>query len=574
VKRPATLLAAVAAALAALVGFTLPPRHLALAPGDDGTVAGIVHVHTNRSDGLSPPDVIAAAAARAGLEFVVFTDHGDATRPADPPAYRSGVLCLDGVEISTNGGHYIAIDMPAAPYPLAGEARDVVEDVRRLGGFGIAAHPDSPKPQLAWRDWQAAVDGIELLNPDTSWRLIAARPGWAPKERLAAALVHYPFRAPEVIANLIQPTGALPMWEHETRTRRVVAIAGADAHAKLALRSADPGDSRFALPLPGYEASFRAMSVHVHPGAPPTGDAAADAAAILGGIRSGHLYTAVDGLASPPSFTLTAANGVGEASGGDEIAAAGPLLVHVRSNAPPAFTTIVHEGLSAISSVKNAPDLVVHASGRPAAYWAEIVAPTSAGPTTWLRSNPIYVRAPAPARLERAAGGPAMPRQGASAADVKPLFDGRSTTGWHVEHDATSVAAVDFAGESPGAELRFRFGLAGGAAVGQWVAVIVDTPSGISAYRQLATAIRAEQPMRVSVQFRDTAADRWQRSVYIDRELAERTIGFDDLTPVGVTPSPLPSAAAVRSILFVVDTTNTKPGTSARLWIGRADLLK
>ena len=87
------------------------------------------------------------------------------------------MLCLDGVEISTTGGHYIALDMPAAPYPLGGEARDVVEDVRRLGGFGIAAHPDSPKPELRWREWDAPFDGIEILNLDTSWRLWAEQAG-------------------------------------------------------------------------------------------------------------------------------------------------------------------------------------------------------------------------------------------------------------------------------------------------------------------------------------------------------------------------------------------------------------
>ena len=40
-------------------------------------------------------DEVAAAAAAAGLQFVVFTDHGDATRPPDPPAYRHGVLTID-----------------------------------------------------------------------------------------------------------------------------------------------------------------------------------------------------------------------------------------------------------------------------------------------------------------------------------------------------------------------------------------------------------------------------------------------------------------------------------------------
>src|SRR4249920_3697043 len=130
--------AALVAAVAVLVTVSLPQRRLALQGGADGTIPGLLHVHTNRSDGRSSPDDVAAAAARAGLKFLVFTDHGDATRPPDPPQYRSGVLCLDAVEISTSGGHYIALDMPAAPYPLAGEPRDVIDDVRRLGGFGIA----------------------------------------------------------------------------------------------------------------------------------------------------------------------------------------------------------------------------------------------------------------------------------------------------------------------------------------------------------------------------------------------------------------------------------------------------
>ena len=165
--------AALAAAVVVLGAVTLPPKRRALADQPDGTIPGILHVHTNRSDGRSSPDDVAAAAARAGLKFLIFTDHGDATRPPQPPAYRSGVLCLDGVAISPSGGHYIAIDLPVSPYPLAGEPRDVIDDVRRLGGFGIAAHPDSPKPELQWREWDAPFDGIELLNPDTTWRVWA-----------------------------------------------------------------------------------------------------------------------------------------------------------------------------------------------------------------------------------------------------------------------------------------------------------------------------------------------------------------------------------------------------------------
>ena len=96
-----------------------------------------------------------------------------------------------------------------------------------------------------------------------------------------------------------------------------MAIAGVDAHAKLALREDDAGDSRYSLPVPGYDASFRVLSVHVRPDSPLTGDAAADAAAVVTAIRAGHLYTAIDGVASPPVFEFTATNGSGTVHEGE-----------------------------------------------------------------------------------------------------------------------------------------------------------------------------------------------------------------------------------------------------------------
>jgi hypothetical protein len=200
--------AAVLATVAAIFIWTkLPPKHQALATLSstfpDGTVAGVLHVHSNRSDGRGTPEQIAHAAAQAGVKFVVITDHGDATRRPDPPIYREGVLCLEGAEISTSGGHYIALDMPAAPYPLAGEARDVVEDVKRFGGFGIAAHPDSPKPELRWREWSAPFDAIEIVNLDTAWRQRMTDTTWRPKAGLLVRLLTYPFRPEESITSLI-----------------------------------------------------------------------------------------------------------------------------------------------------------------------------------------------------------------------------------------------------------------------------------------------------------------------------------------------------------------------------------
>lgn len=575
-KKLVLMTAALAAAVAVSIGVTSPPRPLALAAPTDGTIPGIIHVHSSRSDGLSDPDEIAAAAARAGLAFLVFTDHGDATRKPDPPRYRSGVLCLDGVEISTSGGHYVAIDMPESPYPLAGEPRDVVEDVRRLGGFGIAAHPDSPKLQLRWREWTAPFDGIELLNPDTGWRAWAQQASgrtapWSARRRLLAAIVDYPFRPAEVITSLVQPSGAVYNWEALTRRRRLVAIAGADAHAKLAPPSADPGDSRYALPLPGYESSFRVLSIHVKPDRPFSGDAAADARVLMRAIRSGHLYVAVDGAATPASFEFTAANQHGTVHEGDELGVGGPVSLRVRSNAPPGFTTTVWSGMTVLSTGRHEQDFTLQAPADPAVYWVEIRATGRPTEVTWVRSNPIYVRS------AETAG--ALPTRPPATTSVQ-IFDGRSADGWRVEHDPTSMAALDRAPIAGGAELRFRYGLAGGAPVGQVAALAFDTPRGIAAYDRLTFSIRAEHPMRISVQLRagddqgEASRERWKRTVYVDLTAQEHTIYFDNLMPVGETHTFKPIVNGIRALLFVIDATNTKMGDSGRIWIRKAALEK
>ena len=173
------IVTAMGAGLAAILLWallTLPPRSravdLSLWPQNQSppTARGVFHVHSNRSDGSAAVEAIAAAAFRAGLQFIIFTDHGDGTRTPDPPIYRSGVLCIDAVEITTTGGHYIALGMPQSPYPLAGAPHAVVDDVRRLGGFGVVAHPTSPRAALEWTDFGLAYDGIEWLNGDSQWR--------------------------------------------------------------------------------------------------------------------------------------------------------------------------------------------------------------------------------------------------------------------------------------------------------------------------------------------------------------------------------------------------------------------
>ena len=569
-KRLLIATAVLVAAVAVFVAFTLPPRQIVLSTSPpDGTIPGILHIHSARSDGRGTVDDIASAAARAGLKFIVVTDHADATRTPDAPVYRAGVLCLDAAEISTAGGHYVAVDMPAAPYPLGGEARDVVDDVRRLGGFGIVAHPDSPKPELRWREWAAPFDAIEIVNLDTSWRRRMAS-SWRTRFGLAERLGSYPIRPVESIASLIQPTGVLDRWEEVARRRHLVTIAGADAHAQIAWRSGDPDVARLSLPMPSYEASFRAMSVHVRPERALTGVASTDAAIVIRAIRAGHLYTAVDGAATPPSFDFTATNTLGMVREGDQLASGGPVTLRVRSNAPAEFTTTVWNGTTVLSGDHHEPDFFVTAPDGPGVYWVEIRATGRLPEVPWVTSNPIYVRVP-----EFSPRPPQPVRPPPTSA--QPLFDGRTDANWRVEHDPLSLAAVDVATSVTAAtdattgvsesSLRLRFGLAGGTAARQYAALVVDLPAGAAPNDRLGFTVRAERPMRLSVQLR-TDSGRWQRSVYVATFNQPRTVYFDDLAPaLGQPGSDKPSPADARSVLFVVDITNTKPGTSGRVWI-------
>ena len=318
-----------ALAIVALAALAAPPgprttRTATFTIAPAASARGVVHVHTTRSDGSGTVDEVAAAAARAGLRFVVVTDHGDGTRPPLAPAYRSGVLVIDGVEISTTHGHYLALGLGQAPYRLAGDAADVVEDVRRLGGFGVVAHPDSPKPALSWRDWQAPVDGLEWFNLDSEWRDDSSL-------RLARALVYYPIRPVPSLALLADDGGSmLPRWAAMAAQRRVIGLASVDAHARL---GSEGGFDRawVSLRAPGYETLFATAQVSVELDAALSGDAGRDAAAVLGALRDGRTFSTIAARAAAGRVAIVAERGGVRARMGEFLPGTGPVVDHRRS---------------------------------------------------------------------------------------------------------------------------------------------------------------------------------------------------------------------------------------------------
>ena len=540
--------------------LSLPPRARVLptASSELATpVRGAIHVHSRRSDGTAEVGAIAAAAARAGLDFVILTDHGDATREPDAPQYREDVLCIDAVEISTEHGHVVALGLPPAPYPLAGEARDVIEDIARLGGFAVAAHPGSEKPELQWSDWDVPLGGLEWLNADSEWR---DESGWS----RARALLTYPIRKTETLVSLLDRPGAtMRQWDELTMRRRVVAIAGADAHARIGPRSiGEPYDNGRSLHLPSYERMFRVFS-NALLYTTFSGDAAADAQAVLAAIRGGHVYSTIDGLGGPAAMSFTATSGTVMSAAGDVLPLSGPVTLRVDVQGPDsARIELVKDGglLQTITGARL--EQVVDAAA--AVYRVEIVLPGGPGepPVPWIVSNPIYVGRDSTEAV------PSNTRARASRFAVQ--YGNGPATGWTIETSAASLGALDVVKKVSGTQLSLRYGLGGAASSSPFAAFVMPAGSELSGYDRLMFTARANGPMRVSVQVREPggeAGERWHRSVYLDLTPRDITVYFDDMTPRGATSRPQPTLANVHSILFVVDTVNTALGGNGTMLI-------
>jgi hypothetical protein len=552
-RKALKMTAAVLVAVIFLLALTLPARPLRVPAADAGlasrTVAGGYHIHTTQSDGSGDRAAVAAAASRAGLRFVIITDHGDATRAPDRPAYIDGVLCIDGVEVSTNGGHYVALGLGAAPYPLGGEPAAVIEDVTRLGGFGFAAHPDSSRPELAWTEWSAPLDGVEWLNADTEWRNES-------RTRLARVLFDYFARPGPALASILdRPVSTLTRWDALASARRVTAIAGHDAHGGVG-RGAEYRGTRqatWAPGIPSYEASFRSFSTRVVLNGPLTGAPDADAAAVLAAIRSGRMFTAVDALAGPAFLEFHATRGTTTASMGD-VVAPGPASVDVAATAPAGARTVLLRNGEEVSAADGGA-LHMQTPAARGAYRVEVQLRGAPGspPVPWLLSNPIYFLEPA-----------APPAAGKNPESV--LLE--PSVSWHVEKDRGSTGSV--VASVP--EVAFYYRLRGPSRGSQFVAAVADLQGRAPAAGAITFTAQAVRPARVSVQlrYRGGGGQRWGRSVYLDSTPRDVVVPVNELLPADRQTGPPPSATAATSLLFVVDLTNALPGSANTIRISRA----
>ena len=303
-----------------------------------------------------------------------------------PPAIATGVLCLDGVEISTTGGHYVALDMPA----VAVSARRRGARRRRgcaRGSAGSASRPIRirPRPSSAGASGTRRFDGIELLNPDTSWRLGAAgrRDFRAPRgtsDAFARRLFDYPFRPAESIAALLQPSRRL------ARVGRRGRAAARRRHRRRRTRTRKIALWRRAIPETTASGAcrFRATSRRSARCRSTSGRIARCPEQRHGGRRddragdSGRasVYVRSTALATPASFEFTAANASRDGERRRRTpAAGGPVMLRVRSNAPRRSRRRSGTAWRLLSGDHHEPEFTVRRRPGPAVYRVEIRAP-------------------------------------------------------------------------------------------------------------------------------------------------------------------------------------------------------
>jgi hypothetical protein len=334
-------------------------------------LTSVIHLHSTYSDGTGTVPQIARAAAKAGVDVVLLTDHDtlEAKRRGEERWYDD-VLVLVGEEVTpTNRDHFLAFGIDREiDRRLSGP--EICRAVADAGGFGFAAHPFSRgserfrRPGMRFLDLDC-LEGVELwsfLN-DTGERLRGFRD-------LARMVL-----APQSIIGS-PPEGNMREWDRMCGARRVVAIGGIDAH-QIGLRVA----GRVPLRLMSYRRSFKQLHTHVLCARAPTHELEHDRALVYEALREGRCYIAVDELAPAAGFAFWADGPAGRLDMGAE-GPAGERTLHVRTPQS-ASLRLLRDG-EEIASSEGAE--LHHHTDEPGVYRVEA---DRAG-RTWILSNPIY----------------------------------------------------------------------------------------------------------------------------------------------------------------------------------------
>lgn len=352
-----------------------------------------LHMHTPYSDGEWYHAEIAQAAIKAGLDCICVTDHNVWVDGLERYYEKDGrrLLLLVGEEIHDQArqpqkNHLLVY---GARSELAGHAtrpQALLDATAAAGGLSFLAHPFDPDTafmpdtDLSWVSWEiTSFTGLELWNYMTAFKtLLTSR----------SAALRYVYNPELGITSPLPQT--LRRWDDLMALgQRVVAIGGADAHG----HEYQAGALRKVV-FP-YEFLFRQINTHLLLDEAPTGDLDHDRRQVLDALARGHCFVAYDGAAPARGFRFTANGERGTAIMGDEVVNRSGLTL--QTAAPSVGSLRLLRDGTEIGRWDNQ----THAShsvpaGEGGVFRVEVHVPFKGRLRSWIYSNPIYVKAPAP----------------------------------------------------------------------------------------------------------------------------------------------------------------------------------
>lgn len=347
-----------------------------------------LHMHTRYSDGHGSHAEIAQAALKSGIDAVIVTDHniwvdGPGRYYTDDDGQR--LLLLVGEEIhdqvrEPQKNHLLAFGANAELALLAGDPQQLVDEIRKRGGYSFLAHPvDPPSPvlgeqDLSWVDWQVCdFSGIELWNAMSEF-----------KSRLRTRLhgLFYLFNPSRVACGPFPQ--AIERWDELLAQRgRVAIIGGSDAHAfpvKLGwLR-------RQVYP---YEFHFKAVNTHVLLDQPLSGDYPSDSRRVIDAIGQGRSFIGYDLPAATRGFRFSANGREAKAAPGEELSAQNGVTFQIKLPQA-ADCRLIKDGKLLRRWEKET--IGTYITKEPGIYRVEAYLRYKGRNRAWIFSNPIYIR--------------------------------------------------------------------------------------------------------------------------------------------------------------------------------------
>ncbi len=346
-------------------------------------VAGNMHIHTVYSDGSGLHADVARAAARAGLDFVITTDHNIWVEGAE--GYYDNVLLLVGEEIhhvrrDPQANHLLVYGAESELSAWAAQPQALIDEANRRGALCFLAHPfERPSPisqdlaAIPWEDWDVnGYVGIELWNTMSEFKGLL----W---NRLVAVLYSYfpslgfvgPYRATRRQWDRLLAEG-----------KRVAVIGGADAHATL-YRMGPLERVVF-----GYEELFRWINTHILLAQPLRGDLKQDKQSLYEGLRAGRTWVAYDRIAPSQGFRFQARSVANVATVGEALSRAGAVTIEVETPRRGAIR-LLRNGRIIARAIGKRLTLTTAEAG---VYRVEVWRPFRGRWRGWIFSSPIYVR--------------------------------------------------------------------------------------------------------------------------------------------------------------------------------------